>query len=217
MIACAGWVALAIPLTTSLLNAGPSKTSSFFTSLATPSLSLNRFPLGPITSTLNFSAEPYRFFTFPSASRTSPFVSMPCRPVPFSLEISSVDSDDSCNLTTWLSAIQKQVKHAQSGYTREQWLGVLDLLVFMVLSLVPRLFPRFLLCRLLLLDLFRLFRLLWRSGSSGRSGRSGFRDSDGREIVPFFSEHCDDLTNWDLLRPSLHLLTSLQSAHCLAL
>lgn len=77
-----------------------------------------------------------------------------------------------------------------------------DLLVFMVPSLIPWLFPRFLLCRLLLLPGLLLGLLF---GLLGSGGGSGFRDSDGRQIVPFFSKNSNNLTNWDFLRASLHL------------
>lgn len=63
-------------------------------------------------------------------------------------------------------------------------------------SLIPRLFPRFLLRRLLLRRLLLLLGFLlfglFRS-------RGGFGDSDGREIVPFFSKDSYNLTHWDFL------------------
>lgn len=63
-------------------------------------------------------------------------------------------------------------------------------------SLIPRLFPRFLLRRLLLRRLLLLLGFLlfglFRS-------RGGFGDSDGREIVPFFSKDGYNLTHWDFL------------------
>lgn len=88
----------------------------------------------------------------------------------------------------------------QSRDTREQWLGMLDLLVFTRRPLIPRLFPRFLLSRLLLC--FLLWLLL---GLLRRRGRGGiFGDSDGRKIIPFFSEDSNNLTNWDFLGTSLY-------------
>lgn len=77
---------------------------------------------------------------------------------------------------------------------------MLDLLVFTRRPLIPRLFPRFLLSRLLLC--FLLWLLL---GLLRRRGRGGiFGDSDGRKIIPFFSEDSNNLTNWDFLGTSLY-------------
>lgn len=63
-----------------------------------------RFPLGPITSRFNFSAEPYALLIFPSAKRTSPLVSMPSLPVPLSFEICSDVSEDSSSLPQTISS-----------------------------------------------------------------------------------------------------------------
>lgn len=68
-------------------------------------------------------------------------------------------------------------------------------------SLIPRLFPRFLLRRLLLrrLLLRRLLLLLGFLLFGLFRSRGGFGDSDGREIVPFFSKDSYNLTHWDFL------------------
>ena len=114
----AGRVALDMPATINLLNAAASSGSSFFAAgLASETgavafdcgsahpptrpiqhASLFLFPLGPMTSRLSFSADPQLFVILPNATNTSPFVSIPPLPVPLSLEISSLVSDDSSSL-----------------------------------------------------------------------------------------------------------------------
>lgn len=111
-------MALVIPATISRLNPAASSGASFFTgaSLLTGSVafdwtsvavytardiqltSLIRFPLGPMRSVLSFSADPYAFWILPMAAKTSPFVSIPPRPVPFSFKICSLDKSDSSSL-----------------------------------------------------------------------------------------------------------------------
>lgn len=57
-----------------------------------------RRPLAPNGSEFNFSADPQAFLILPNATNTSPLVSIPFLPVPFSFEICSEVRSDSANL-----------------------------------------------------------------------------------------------------------------------